>query len=356
MLSPIEKILFAIATLVSLYFTYRGVQRIAKHIGSGQGKINWSLIWKRIGELIVKVGLFQPVFRFRFWPSLLHALIGWGFLSFLLINLADLIYAYTDFKLLESLGWFGEAYRLIADILGAAIIFGIVAMEIRRFILRPKTLSTRESTLLHPKARFGISRDSAIVALFIFTHNSMRLLGESFFVAGTGAADRWQPVISTVAGLWSGMDANALLLDQHPELIHRRVCVILDGRSDLREVAGNHRQPTAHELEELVRLPRIVVAALGLEQDDAREALAQFFEHGRVGQGAEELHIVRYPLGPDEPPGPCLDVVARVESADDPEPYFRIAVRHRHQRLKQPVETARPAHEPGPGKPRLAFG
>ncbi len=214
MLSPIEKILFFIATLASLYFTYIGVRRIARHISSGQGKINWSLIWKRVGELIVKVGLFQPVFRFRFWPSLLHALIGWGFLSFLLINLADLIYAYTGFKLLESLGWFGQAYRLIADILGAAIIFGILAMVIRRFILRPKTLSTRESTLLHPKARFGISRDSAIVALFIFTHNSMRLLGESFYVAGTGAADRWQPVISTVAGLWSGTDAHALLVGE----------------------------------------------------------------------------------------------------------------------------------------------
>jgi hypothetical protein len=46
-----------------------------------------------LGELIVKVGLFQPVFRFRLGPSILHGLIGWGFLSFLLINLADLIYA-----------------------------------------------------------------------------------------------------------------------------------------------------------------------------------------------------------------------------------------------------------------------
>ena len=69
------------------------------HINSGQGKIDWSLTWKRIGELILKVGLFQPVFRFRLWPSILHGLIGWGFLSFLLINLADLIYAYTGFKL-----------------------------------------------------------------------------------------------------------------------------------------------------------------------------------------------------------------------------------------------------------------
>ena len=215
MLSTIEKILFVIATLVSFYFTYRGFARIMQHINSGQGKIEWSLAYKRIGDLILKVGLFQPVFRFRLWTSILHGLIGWGFLSFLLINLADLIYAYTGFKLLENTGLFGDAYRLLADIANVAIIVGIVAMVLRRFILRPATLSTRETTLLHPKARFGIMRDSAIVATFIFIHNSMRFLGESFGVALAGHADSWQPTISTVAGLWSGVDARVLVAGEH---------------------------------------------------------------------------------------------------------------------------------------------
>ncbi len=215
MLTLVEKILFIVATLLSLYFTYRGVARIMNHINSGQGKIDWSLAYKRIGDLILKVGLFQPVFRFRLWTSILHALIGWGFLSFLLINLADLIYAYTGYKLLENTGLFGDVYRLLADIANVAIIAGIVAMVIRRFILRPATLSTRDTTLLHPKARFGILRDSAIVATFIFIHNSMRFLGESFGLALAGHTDSWQPTISTVAGLWSGVDAMALVAGEH---------------------------------------------------------------------------------------------------------------------------------------------
>ncbi|HRQ23864.1 MAG TPA: hypothetical protein PLF42_10610, partial [Anaerolineales bacterium] len=208
MLTLPEKILFAIAVLVSLYFTYRGVMRIVGHIASGQGKVNWSLVWKRIGDLIVKVALFQPVFRFRLWTSILHALIGWGFLSFLLINLADLIYAYTGFRLLDNTGRFGDVYRLIADIANVAIIVGILAMAFRRFILRPASLSTRETTLLHPKARTGIMRDSAIVATFIFVHNAARFLGESFNLALAGHADSWQPSISAVSTLWSGVDAN----------------------------------------------------------------------------------------------------------------------------------------------------
>jgi Fe-S oxidoreductase len=88
-------------------------------------------------------------------------------------------------------------------------------MAVRRFLLRPATLSTRETTLLHPKARFGIMRDSAIVAGFIFIHNSMRFLGESFGVALAGHADPWQPTISTVAGWWSGMSSEVLVAGEH---------------------------------------------------------------------------------------------------------------------------------------------
>jgi Fe-S oxidoreductase len=217
MLTLVEKILFVVATLVSLYFTYQGVMKIVAHISSGQGKVDWSLLWKRIGDLIVKVGLFQPVFRFRLGPSILHGLIGWGFLSFLLINLADLIYAYSGIKLLEHeyTGLFGDVYRLIADIANVAIVGGILAMAFRRFILRPATLSTRDTTLLHPKARAGIMRDSAIVATFIFIHNAMRFLGESFGVALAGHTDSWQPSISAVSQLWAGVDASVLVAGEH---------------------------------------------------------------------------------------------------------------------------------------------
>ncbi|MDD2920846.1 MAG: heterodisulfide reductase-related iron-sulfur binding cluster [Anaerolineales bacterium] len=215
MLTLVEKILFVIGTLASLYYTYLGVMKIVGHIGSGQGKVNWSLIQKRIGELIVKVGLFQPVFRFRFWTSVLHAMIGWGFLSFLLINLGDLIYAFTGFKMLEHLGLFGDAYRLLADIFNVLIIFGMVAMAVRRFIFRPAILFVRDSTLLNPAARKGIMRDSAIVAGFIFIHNASRYLSESFALALENKTDVWQPTISAVSKLFVGANPVALTVGIH---------------------------------------------------------------------------------------------------------------------------------------------
>jgi Fe-S oxidoreductase len=215
MLTSVEKVLFFLAVVVSLYFTWRGVWRILQNIASGQGKPNWNVVAKKAGGALIKFISFQPVFRFRLIPSILHGLIGWGFLAFLLINLADLIYGYTGFRLLESTGIFGDLYRLLADVANVAILVGILAMVFRRFVLRPATLSTRESTLLDPQARFGISRDSAIVAGFIFLHNSARLLGESFSVALNGGADSWQPFISTVAKLWVGTNKTTLVAGEH---------------------------------------------------------------------------------------------------------------------------------------------
>jgi len=215
MLTLIEKILFVIGTIASLYFTYRGVTRIINHITSGQGKIDWRLPFKRIGDLILKFGFFQPVFRFRLIPSIFHGFIGWGLFVFLLVDLSELLYGMFGFRLLDQGGIVGDIYRLIADVANTAILIGIVALVIRRFIMRPQTLSTRESTLLNAKARSGISRDSAIVALFIISHNSMRLLGEAFYLAENGIHDKWQPIISTVAGWFSKADSGALLTGEH---------------------------------------------------------------------------------------------------------------------------------------------
>ncbi|GAB1470561.1 (Fe-S)-binding protein [Chloroflexota bacterium] len=215
MLTLVEKILFALISLASMYLTYKGVMRIISQISSGQGKINWSLLPKRTGELIAKFIFFQPVFKTRLTVSILHGFIGWGFFIYLLINLADLIYGYTGIKILYNMGIFGDVYRLFADIIGVAIMVGMLALSFRRYIIRPDTLTTRDTTLLNPKARKGILYDSAIVTSAFFTHNFMRMTEESFHLAQLGHTDSWQPVISAVSGLWSGWDANALAIGEH---------------------------------------------------------------------------------------------------------------------------------------------
>jgi Fe-S oxidoreductase len=209
-----EKILFVLAVLGSLFFVWRVTQRIVKTIQRGQGAIDWSVIPERILAVTAKVIIFQPVFRFRFWPSLFHGFVAWAFIYYLLVNLGDVLEGFIpDFQFLGT-GLLGGIYRLGADILSVAALIGMVALIIRRFILRPPNMTARPDVMLDPRARAGIRRDSAIVSAFILVHVGSRFLGQSMLVAGEGR-DPWQPFASSVAALWAGLEPVAITLASH---------------------------------------------------------------------------------------------------------------------------------------------
>jgi len=215
MLSLVEKILFVVAVLLSLYFTWIGVRRIIKIIARGGGNPDWSLLRKRLWDVLLKVGTFRPLFRFRLGPSLLHALIGWGFLYFLLVNVAELTQGYIpDYRFLQNTGLLGDLYRILADISTLGVLVGISSMAVRRFVIKPPNLFTRENVLLDKRARIGIVRDSSIVTTFIITHLLGRLLSESAYLAGHGP-DAWQPFATAAAGLLSEFDAGTLVVLEH---------------------------------------------------------------------------------------------------------------------------------------------
>jgi Fe-S oxidoreductase/nitrate reductase gamma subunit len=214
MLTLPEKILFALAVLVSLLFTFKAINRIIRILQRGHGRPDWKILKQRLITISPKILTFQPVLRFRLVPSIFHALLGWGFLYFFLVNTGDLFQAYLpDYQFLGT-GFLGSLYRLGADIFSIAVITGMLALFIRRFIIKPETLNTRSDVLLHPKARFGIKRDSAIVTGFIIFHVGFRLLGESFDLAIEGA-DPWQPFASAISQLWVNWSETALIIGVH---------------------------------------------------------------------------------------------------------------------------------------------
>jgi hypothetical protein len=214
MLSIAEKILFTMAILLSVYFTLRAALRIIRTIQRGQGHPDWRVIWHRLLTVPARVLSFQPVLRFRLLPSIFHTLLGWGFLYFFLVNTGDLLQGYIKGFLFLGTGTIGKLYRLGGDIFSLSVLLGMVVLSFRRFVLKPPTLSARPDVLLHPKARFGIRRDSAIVASFIILHVGSRFLGESFKLTRSGM-DPWQPFASAVSLLWNNWNITALTVGEH---------------------------------------------------------------------------------------------------------------------------------------------
>lgn len=202
MLSLPEKIIFALAALVTLYLAWRAILRLRSIIFQGEGSINWQWDWSRLVKVGTKILTMQPTFKLRIGASILHLVVALGFLYYMLVNLGDVLAGYIpDFTFLGT-GLIGDLYRLGADLLSVGILVGILYFLIRRFVFRPENLTARQDTLLHPKARFGIQRDSLIVGTFVLVHVGARFLGESFKIAEEGW-DAWQPFASAVSNLWA---------------------------------------------------------------------------------------------------------------------------------------------------------
>jgi Fe-S oxidoreductase len=214
MLTLPERILFALALFASIYAASRVGQRIIRTIARGQGQVDWELARRRLFSVLAKTVSLQPTFKIRFWPSLFHALVAWGFIYYLLINLGDVLQGYiAGFHFLGT-GLVGDLYRLGGDLLSVAVLLGMLALIVRRFLLKPEIFNPRQDVLLHPNARAGIRRDSAIVSGFILLHVGARFLGESFKIA-LGGADSWQPFASAVATLWGSFSQTALVVGEH---------------------------------------------------------------------------------------------------------------------------------------------
>ncbi|MEJ2758243.1 MAG: (Fe-S)-binding protein [Anaerolineales bacterium] len=214
MLTTIEKILFSLFALITLYAAYQVARKIATVVGRGHGKPDWSQVPKRLVEVAARTLTLSPVFRTRPLASILHGFVAWGFFFYVLVNLGDVFEGFlADFTFMGA-GTVGDIYRLLSDLFSMSVLVGMSALMIRRFVLHDPVLKTRDATLLHPKAAKGKNRDSLIVGLFVLVHVGARLTGESFQIASQGV-DRWQPFANALSGAWAGWSEQALVVGEH---------------------------------------------------------------------------------------------------------------------------------------------
>lgn len=214
MLTPTEKRIFVILALLSAFLAWRGIHRIWRIIQRGGGEFRLDGLGERLREALVKSVTQKTVFRSRRQVSLAHAFVAWGFLFYLLVNIGDVLRGFVPGFTLLSEGTLSGPYRLLADVLSVGVLLSMTYLLLRRFARKPTELEIIHKALVHPKARAGIRRDSAIVGAFILTHVGARFLGESLEIAQTGS-DGWRPFASGVGRLWSNGNVEALVVGEH---------------------------------------------------------------------------------------------------------------------------------------------
>lgn len=203
MLPLAQKVAFLVFAAIALLLAARGFYRVFLRIRRGAPDTDQRTDrpWRRLLYSATTTVTQRRTFRGRPTVSVFHAFIFYGFAFYLLVNVVDALEGFVPFTIRSS-GFPGSAYNFCADILSFLVLLGVVALALRRYILPSRhDFEFNTATALEERVRSGaISRDSAIVFLFIFFHVLSRLLGEAAKLKVEGP-DRFQPFATLFASV-----------------------------------------------------------------------------------------------------------------------------------------------------------
>ena len=211
MLTTLEKILFVLLAIGSLYYGGKRFYDVYRVISRGKPDPRLDKLPERIRRAILIVLTQQSVFKTRPIVSVLHAMVFYGFVFYFLVNAVDVI---EGFFSVQARGGFWNPFNLLADLLTAGVLVGMIGLILRRFFVRPKDFAFAPNVPLQPEVRPGIVRDSSIVAAFILFHVGSRLMFTATRLVSEGA-DPFHPVSSVFAGMFSGMGPGAVEVWNH---------------------------------------------------------------------------------------------------------------------------------------------
>ena len=206
MLTGIEKILFLLLAAGSLYYAGVRFYDVYRAIARGKPDSRFDNLRQRIQGALWIVFTQRTVLKARPVVSFFHALIFYGFVFYFLVNLVDLLEGFVSF---HARGGLWGPFNGLADLLTASVLIGMIALIIRRFVVRPKDFAFPSNVPVQPEVRTGILLDSSIVAGFILFHVGSRLMFKATQLSREGA-DPFHPVSSLVAGIFAGMDPSVV--------------------------------------------------------------------------------------------------------------------------------------------------
>ena len=211
MLPLIQRILFLIFAAITIGFALRGFYRLYRRVAAGRQDADsrFDHLPRRILYALVTTLTQSRTFRKRRVISIFHSFIFYGFTFYLLVNLVDAIDGFVPLSF-AALGLAGNIYVLLADVLSALVLVGVIALVIRRFLL-PSRVDFRfnDRTMLHPsvKQRY-ITFDSIVVSSFILFHVGSRAVGAGAKLAAEGP-DRFAPFATLLSHLFTPQNALA---------------------------------------------------------------------------------------------------------------------------------------------------
>jgi len=147
-----EQVILTLLIIVSLYLFAQPVWKRLRRVAEGKGSLRVDHFKERLVRFLREVLFQSRTIRQRPVAGVMHALVFWGFLFFLLESFHHFAAKYGWHPLGQ--GAFHHIYGAIVAVFALLVIAGITGLAFRRFVLRPPTLGK-------------LSWTSGLVALFI---------------------------------------------------------------------------------------------------------------------------------------------------------------------------------------------
>jgi len=149
----IESLVLIALIVVSLVMFLLPVMKRIRIVRSAKGSLGIDQAGRRTGRWISEVIFQKKVISQKPFAGIMHALVFWGFLVFVLATVDHFCRGFGVSILGE--GAFFRGYSVVASAFAALVIIGITSLFIRRFVFRPSALGEH------------LSWESGLVALFI---------------------------------------------------------------------------------------------------------------------------------------------------------------------------------------------
>ncbi len=185
MLSLIEKVILTIIIVVGVYLSFKAFYIRYLLVKKGQPDERTNNWPKRLWYAIVHVFCQRCTLRDRPWTGMLHFFVFWGFVFFALVTINHVLSGYSE-HLYIFRGGFGKVYTNIVDLIALLVLFGILGLAFRRYVLRPPSLlhpPEDSGVIVHPRGKERPQLESTIVILLISGLMISYLLMEGFGIS-----------------------------------------------------------------------------------------------------------------------------------------------------------------------------
>jgi Fe-S oxidoreductase len=197
-----EQILFAIVFIGALVFFGISVRRLMRILRLGKKEDRTDQLFKRLLR-VAGIALGQSKILREPLAGLLHALIFWGFVVLLTAIGESILQGFSPSASLAFLGPLYTPLLFLQDLLAAIVVITVVFSLFRRFVAPPPRLDVA-----------GHSKWDAVIILSLILLVMVTMFGQNAAGVTLHAGDTSDSrfISSWIAGIFSGMDASAIML------------------------------------------------------------------------------------------------------------------------------------------------